>query len=218
MVGIDPDCDQSGVAIVDPETREIKARKLSFSEIVLLLQTMKQEAAEQKDGRLFKVVVEAGWLNKGNWHVSHNRYMSVSKAAEIGRGVGRNHQTGMLIEEISRFLLGLPTELQKPFQKCWKGKDGKITQEELQQVTGTPKLPRMNQDQRDAVLIAWVNAGLPLRRRRKEWKSPPKKKREGEYKGERYSVDTHARIHEHTRTDKQTDKKNTDPSFTVEVV
>lgn len=45
---------------------------------------------------------------------------------------------------------------------------------------------------------------------------PSPKKREGEYKGERYSVDTHARIHEHTRTDKQTDKK-TDPSFTVEV-
>ena len=167
VVGIDPDCDQSGVAIVDPETREIKARKLRFSEIVLLLQTMKQEAAEQKDGRLFKVVIGAGWLHKGNWHGSHNRYMSVNKAAEIGRGVGRNHQTGMLIEEISRFLLGLPTELQKPFQKCWKGKDGKITQEELQQVTGTPKLPRMNQDQRDAVLIAWVNAGLPLRIRKK---------------------------------------------------
>ena len=28
VVGIDPDCDQSGVAIVDPETGEIKAKKL----------------------------------------------------------------------------------------------------------------------------------------------------------------------------------------------
>lgn len=172
VVGIDPDCDQSGVAIVDPETGEIKAKKLRFSEIVLLLQTMKKEAAV-RDGRLFKVVIEAGWLNKGNWHVSRNKYMSVNKAAEIGRGVGRNHQTGMLLEEVSKHLLQLPTQLQRPLQKCWRGKDGKITQDELQQVTGTPKLPRMNQDQRDAVLIAWVNAGLPLRLRR-ETKGKPK--------------------------------------------
>lgn len=43
----------------------------------------------------------------------------------------------------------------------WQGKDGKITAEELQHITGYDR--RTNQDARDAALLAWVYGGLPLK-------------------------------------------------------
>lgn len=43
-------------------------------------------------------------------------------------------------------------------------KNGKITQDELAYfVSAGEKMPRMNQDQRDALLLAWVCAGYPVR-------------------------------------------------------
>ena len=160
IIAIDPDATQSGVAEVKTETGELKVYKLSIAEIMFYLGGV--TAINEKTDNETKVVIEAGWLNESNWHVL-NRYMTARKAAAIGRSVGMNHQTGMMIEQICKDYFGLPTELQRPFKKCWKGKDGKITQEEMQEVTGHPKLPRMNQDQRDALLIAWVHAGLPMR-------------------------------------------------------
>lgn len=153
IIAIDPDATQSGVAEVAVETGEIAVYKFGMADLMRYL--------HNKDDRT-KIVIEAGWMNESNWHVL-GRYMTARKAAAIGRSVGMNHQTGMMIEQICKDYFGLPTELQRPFKKCWKGKDGKITQEEMQEVTGHPKLPRMNQDQRDALLIAWVHAGLPMR-------------------------------------------------------
>jgi hypothetical protein len=49
----------------------------------------------------------------------------------------------------------------KPLKKCWKGRDGKITHEELARFTGL--MGHTNQDGRDAALLAWVRAGLPIR-------------------------------------------------------
>jgi len=57
--------------------------------------------------------------------------------------------------------IGLNVEEIKPLRKYWKGKDGKITPQELQSFTGFKG--RSNQDGRDAALIAWVYAGLPIR-------------------------------------------------------
>lgn len=153
IIAIDPDATQSGVAEVKTETGELKVYKLGIAELIRYL--------HKKDVHT-KIIIEAGWMNESNWHVL-NRYMTARKAAAIGRSVGMNHQTGMMIEQICKDYFGLPTELQRPFKKCWKGKDGKITQEEMQTITGHPKLPRMNQDQRDALLIAWVHAGLPMK-------------------------------------------------------
>ena len=160
IIAIDPDATQSGVAEVNTKTGEIAVYKFGMAE---LLQYLKLKANDYNIiGRETKVIIEAGWLNESNWHIT-GKYMSAKKAAAIGRSVGMNHQTGMLIEQISKDFMGLPTELQKPLKKCWKGKDGKITQEEILEVTGKEKLPRMNQDQRDALLIAWVHAGLPMK-------------------------------------------------------
>ena len=160
IIAIDPDAAQSGVAEVKTETGELKVYKLSIAEIMFYLGGV--AAVNDKTDNETKVVIEAGWLNESNWHVL-NRYMTARKAAAIGRSVGMNHQTGVLLYETCKQYLGCDTELQKPLRKCWKGKDGKITQEEMQQLTEHPKLSRMNQDQRDALLIAWVHAGLPMR-------------------------------------------------------
>lgn len=48
-----------------------------------------------------------------------------------------------------------------PLKKHWKGKEGKITHEELAYFTGIKK--RTNQDARDAALLAWNFAGFPIR-------------------------------------------------------
>ena len=108
------------------------------------------------------VVLEGGWLVRSNWHLGGG-YMTMQKAAELGRRTGMNHQTGILIEEMCNHL-DIPCTVAKPMRKVWKGKDGKITQAELQKSVGvTNRLPRMNQDQRDACLLAWVYAGLPVK-------------------------------------------------------
>ena len=43
----------------------------------------------------------------------------------------------------------------------WQGKDGKITQQEIASFTGITG--RNNQEERDAALLAWVYAGLPIK-------------------------------------------------------
>ena len=161
IIAIDPDARESGVAELEIKTKEIRVYKITFTRLMMFLNLQTIDLIAEEKQRI-KVVIEAGWLNESNWHIT-GKYMSARKAAAIGRSVGMNHQTGMLIEEMSKDYFKLPTELQKPLKKCWKGKDGKITQEEMTEVTGKEKLPRMNQDQRDALLIAWVHAGLPIR-------------------------------------------------------
>ena len=46
--------------------------------------------------------------------------------------------------------------------KHWKGDEGKITHEELSYIVG-PLPKRTNQDQRDATILAWWYADLPIK-------------------------------------------------------
>ncbi len=153
-IGIDPDNKESGVGVVNRETRECLSMRFTFSQLTDWLQRVREDYGEDA-----KVFVEGGWLNRSNWHVL-GKYMTTAKAAAIGRSAGMNHQTGILIAEMSRHY-GNDTTVIKPLLKCWQGADGKITQEEAEYFMG--KLPRMNQDQRDALLLAWVAAGLSVR-------------------------------------------------------
>jgi hypothetical protein len=109
------------------------------------------------------VVVEAGWLNKGNWHLIQAE--SNARAAAKGNSVGRNHETGRKLVEMCEHW-GIPHDAIKPLilrvkgRNIWQGKDGKITHEELAAFTGITG--RTNQEERDAMLIAWHYANLPL--------------------------------------------------------
>lgn len=151
VIAIDPDKDKSGYCILDGRNL-IAVGCIRFSDL------LEKIATECEDANT-RVVVEAGWLETANWHV--HRGDSPSKAAAIGRSLGQNQQTGMLIVEWCR-AHGYPVDEAHPLRKTWRGRDGKITQAELQAATGL-KLPRINQDARDAILLAWIWNNNPLR-------------------------------------------------------
>lgn len=156
-IGIDPDNKKSGVGIVNKDTYEVDSVCLTFPE---LMDFLWHEFNDRKDDQLV-IVIEAGWLNDSNWHLKRK---GIAWAAAVGRSVGMNHQTGILIAEMAEYM-GHHVVLRKPLVKCWKGTDGKITHDELRQLTGHDK--RTNQDARDALLLAWVESGLPMRLKRR---------------------------------------------------
>jgi len=150
IIGIDPDIKRSGIAILEKETKKISVFNYQFPFIVEFF----QKICDKKSDIL--VVVEAGWLNSiSNYHGE------VSKVGQrIAKNVGSNHQTGKHIVEMAKHY-GLNVELQKPFIKCWKGPEGKITHDEIKSFTGIT-FPT-NQETRDAILIAWIVAGFPIK-------------------------------------------------------
>ncbi len=152
VIAIDPDVEKSGVVLLRREDKSIQVMSLTFWEIITHI------VMWDHDGKDFFVVVEGGWLNHGNWHLPRNA--SPAKAAAMGRNVGMNHQTGILLTQVLEGCR-IPYEVVKPLRKCWRGKDGKITAKELAYFTGYTK--RTNQDERDAILLAWNAAGFPIR-------------------------------------------------------
>lgn len=65
------------------------------------------------------------------------------------------------VNRLTRELERLRGSRDERLRKGWKGKDGKITHDELASFTGL--MGRTNQDVRDAALLAWAFAGLPIR-------------------------------------------------------
>jgi hypothetical protein len=155
IIAIDPDVKMSGVAFLDPKDRKLEVMALTFPQLIDYLLFAKKKSEEHKDP--FIVIVEAGWLNHSNWHT--NKHDNVRTASMKGTAIGRNHEIGRKIIEMCEYhrIDVLPV---KPLRKIWKGIDGKITQEELEQITGL--MGKTNQDGRDAALLAWVFAELPI--------------------------------------------------------
>ena len=154
IIAIDPDVERSGVAVLDTSARTIKAMTMTFPELMEYLSSQ-----QGRDGAL--VVVEAGWLNKPNWHLTAKDSPRI--AASMGNRTGRNHETGRKIVEMARHY-GLAVKEAKPLRKCWRGKDGKITHDELalqlsrRGINGLGKTSC--QDARDAAWLAVVHSNL----------------------------------------------------------
>ena len=152
IIAIDPDVDKSGVAELLISTRSIEAAALSFADLVDYLQHVKANFADK--GESVVVIVEAGWMNASNWHTGKVR--SIAAAAKTGQNTGRNHEVARKIAEMSRHY-GLETMEVKPLRKRWKGKDGKITHDELcelMEASGIPPVTgRTNQEIRDSILL-----------------------------------------------------------------
>ena len=153
IVGIDGDVDKSGIATY--YNGELLIETLPFPELIeklYLLATLPDDVL---------VVVEAGWLNeKSNFHGKQGK-----RAERITKNVGSNHQTGRHICEMARHY-GLEVKEQKPFNKGWKGANGKITHDELNYIlqhNGLPEVKRTNQDARDAALICILHANFKIR-------------------------------------------------------
>lgn len=165
FVGIDPDTEKSGVvAVAKASGRITYAKALDTASTMEYLRGVAEAQGENKDQVL--VIIEDSDTST-NWHVKKlltNGEPLMEKlytAAAIGRSSGMAHATLRHIKEYAEGV-GLRVQMQKPLRKCWKGKDRKITQEEAQQfMVGLPT--RCNQEVRDAALLAWIVAGLPVR-------------------------------------------------------
>ncbi|QUT36607.1 hypothetical protein INE90_03403 [Bacteroides uniformis] len=156
IIAIDPDVEKNGVAYLNCENKNLEISTLSFPELLDYLRYV-QRCAETTQKHLV-VVVEAGYMNKGNWHL--NPKDTKAAAAAKGNHAGRNHETARKIVEMCKHWQMEVKEV-KPLEKCWKGKDRKITHEELARFTGV--MGRTNQEGRDAALLAWVYAGFSIR-------------------------------------------------------
>ena len=169
VIGIDPDVEKSGCAYLEVATRKLEISTLTFPELLDFLRYIKRQSeVTQKNVR---VIIEAGWMNKAHWHLSPKD--TKQTAAAKGNSAGRNHEVGRKIAEMCDHWQ-IPYELIKPLAlkvggvNLWQGKDGKITQEELAAFTGI--MGRTNQEGRDAALIVWNWAGLPVKVVRKSTK------------------------------------------------
>lgn len=157
IIGIDCDVDKSGVAFLETSTKRLEVTTLSFP---LLIDYLRQEKGKaDKLGYSIIVIVEAGWLISSNWHLNNgdNKQLAAAK----GNATGRNHEVGRKIVECVKHY-GLEVIEQRPLRKGWKGRDGKITHEELCYFTGILDR-KTNQEERDAALIVWNYANFPIR-------------------------------------------------------
>ena len=151
IIGIDPDVSKSGVGVVSRERKGVEVFSRSFPE---LLEYLKMAATHIG----VVVVVEASWKISTNWHTG--RGDSIRTAARKGKDAGRCHEVGRKIVECARYY-GLEVVERLPLKKIWKGKDGKIYDEEIKAFI--PIQGRTNQEERDAAMLAWDDDGLPIR-------------------------------------------------------
>lgn len=160
IVGIDPDVDKNGVCLLNVKRRTITIQNLSLVSLLDYLKEIQTES--QKESFTYIVVVEAGWLNRKSCF-----HYAVGKGVQrIAKNVGANHQAGKQIIELCRHY-GINVTEQKPYVKCWGGRDKKITHKELLYFIDT--LPKTtNQESRDATLLAWNYANLPIKKQNHE--------------------------------------------------
>lgn len=156
IIGIDPDTDKSGIAQVRVAGREVELFSASFPPLLEYLQGMAD--LQKRMGIKVLVVVEAAWKISTNWHTKRGESVRVSASKGIDQG--RCAEVGRKIVECARYY-GLDVKEQLPLKKIWKGRDGKITDEEIKAFI--PIKGRTNQETRDAALLAWNEAGFPIR-------------------------------------------------------
>ena len=137
IVGIDPDCKESGYAEWDIKQQLLTVSKQSFFEIFDILQSSREE--------IKLVRIEAGWLNaKSNFH-SHPK-QSKSVGENIAKKVGSNHEVGRKLVEMCHYL-DLEVEEVRPL-----GTKG-INAEIFRNITKYKG--RTNQDMRDAGMLVF---------------------------------------------------------------
>lgn len=147
IIGIDPDVDASGVARIDGDG--IECSTLPFPALL-------EYILANRDAHF---VIEASWTTGHVWHGGRSK--GKAHSARLGYDVGRNHEVGKKIAEFLDYN-NISYTLQPPLVKCWKGRDRKITHEEIVQFTHWDRKVS-NQEERDALLLAWVCSGRPIR-------------------------------------------------------
>lgn len=131
IIAIDPDVEKNGVAYLNCENKNLEISTLSFPELLDYLRYV-QRCAETTQKHLV-VVVEAGYMNKGNWHL--NPKDTKAAAAAKGNHAGRNHETARKIVEMCKHWQMEVKEV-KPLEKCWKGKTERLPMKSLPGLLG----------------------------------------------------------------------------------
>lgn len=138
IIGIDPDVDQSGIAIYDTELKQ-----LTDVRSVPLFALCEQIDVTVAGGN-YLIRLEAGWLKKkSNWHGGKG-----AVAQCIAKQVGRNHEIGRQIE---KYLIQQKYnyELLEPRGYSNIFKDAEF----FKQVTGWTK--QTNEDSRASCAMVW---------------------------------------------------------------
>ena len=165
IIGIDPDTSKSGYCEIMITDDNILLQYGAYSFSVIVMEIFKRIKDYQDIGSLLydiEIYVEAGWLVKpSNYHTPYYAKKSVSDT--IANGVGRNAETGRKIIEMAKYY-GLNVIEAYPLKKIW-GADHrqKISAKELKILTGGLVSTQTNQDTRDAILLAWDKARLPMK-------------------------------------------------------
>ena len=134
-IGIDPDCEKSGVAKL--EKKELILNNFTFFELYEYF-ILQKDICKFNENEIIGII-EGGWLNKkSNWHSQKNTFI----AAKIGKNTGANHETGRKIVEMCEYL-NLKYEVIKPTKT-------KVNSEYFCKLTGIKK---SNQEQRDAAML-----------------------------------------------------------------
>jgi len=134
-IGIDPDTSNNGIGFWYKESKKLELENLTFFELFDALKQLKIRYN-------ITVIIDAGWLNKSNFHVvGTNKNVN----GKIGERVGRNHEVGFKIIEMCDYL-GIEYKLNKPVKS-------KINKETFFKITGYSA--RTNQETRDAGMLVY---------------------------------------------------------------
>ena len=165
IIACDPDITRSGVAFLNVKERRFElVQAMTFPELLAYIDKL---AALVGEFRPLLVIEDSD--SSTNWHLNKVKASGLSldrklrTAAAIGRSAGMCHAVIRLLNEYAQ-ARGVDVRMQKPLRKTWRGADGKISHLECAQfMNGLPK--RTSQETRDACLLSWVVAGLPIRMR-----------------------------------------------------
>jgi len=135
LIGIDPDCDRSGIAFKNGNLIELS--NLTFFQLFDYLSFYKEREMKPV------VYIECGFLNKSNWHNIQGK--SNAYNSKIGERTGANFEIAKKIIEMCEYL-NLPYEKIKPTK-------AKIKADVFKKITGITQ--RTNQENRDALMLIW---------------------------------------------------------------
>ena len=169
LIGIDPDTEASGWAVVNLNDRTIHLETIPFLRVLDLLDEWRCE----EDERYLDTEYSYRFVLENVWETSHNRHIAgqvnAQAIAKTGYNVGRCAMVGELLRGAIQ-AKEFPLICQPPLRKVWKGKNGKITHEELVEVCRQHrlilpknKLKRSNQEERDALLLAIHHLATPTK-------------------------------------------------------
>lgn len=171
LIGIDPDTEASGWAVVNLSDRTIYLDTMPFLRVLDKLDFFSVlcclDGHQSEKECAYRFVLEDIWSTAHNWHASPRDNHRV--VAKKGYHLGRCAMVGELLRDAIREK-EFPIICQKPLLKHWRGPDGKITHSEILYVCRyhnltlpKSKIARTNQEERDALLLAIHHLATPTK-------------------------------------------------------